>query len=190
MAHNEKQPGYSGEKEVSFEQKELNAAYERIEGIHEKRAEKSPESSPESARQEALERAKSIETKERELSREAKDTSPAERRPLNRRQKDASFNQTMQNVQAELSGPSRTFSKVIHNKVVEQTSEAAAKTIARPNAILAGSVAAFVMTLAVYLIAKHYGYPLSGFETMGAFIIGWVMGLLIDFFRIMITGRP
>ena len=59
----------------------------------------------------------------------------------------------------------------------------------RPNAILAGAVVAFVLVLAVYLISKFYGYTLSGFETIGAFIVGWVLGILYDFFKVMITGK-
>ena len=57
------------------------------------------------------------------------------------------------------------------------------------NAILAGSFSAFVCVTAVYVIAKNYGYPLSGFETIAAFIIGWILGQAFDFMRTMITGK-
>jgi len=43
--------------------------------------------------------------------------------------------------------------------------------------------------LIIYLFARHYGYPLSGSETIAAFILGWVMGLLFDYLRVMITGK-
>jgi hypothetical protein len=39
------------------------------------------------------------------------------------------------------------------------------------------------------LVAKHYGYRLSGFEAIGAFIAGWLVGILYDFFKVMITGK-
>ena len=84
---------------------------------------------------------------------------------------------------------SRTFSRIIHNKTVEKVSDAAGNTIARPNAILSGAVLAFVLTLSVYLIAKNLGYPLSGFETIGAFAVGWVLGITYDFLKVMVTGR-
>jgi hypothetical protein len=41
----------------------------------------------------------------------------------------------------------------------------------------------------VYLIAKNLGYVLSGFETIGAFAIGWIIGVLYDYFRVMVTGK-
>ncbi|MCY1362229.1 hypothetical protein D9M69_489340 [compost metagenome] len=95
----------------------------------------------------------------------------------------------MKKVQAELSGPSRMFSKVIHNKTIEKASDVAGATIARPNAIASGAIAAFLATLAIYYVAKNVGYQLSGFETIGAFVAGWIIGLLFDYFRIMITGK-
>ena len=55
--------------------------------------------------------------------------------------------------------------------------------------MLAGAIGAFIITLAIYLIAKSYGYRLSGFETIGGFILGWIIGILFDFFRVMITGK-
>lgn len=159
----------------------------------EKVGEHSPEkvaASRERARADALETAISIEKKS--LGKEqGQAPSPAARRGvISKRDLDATYKRTMSQVQSELSAPSRTFSKVIHTKAVEKTSEALESTVARPNAILAGAIAAFVFTLAIYLISKHFGYRLSGFETIGGFILGWVVGLLFDYFRVMITGKP
>lgn len=89
-----------------------------------------------------------------------------------------------------MSPQARTFSKVIHNPAVEKTSEVVGQTIARPNAILAGSVAAFMLVTLVYLVANVYGYVLSGSETIIAFSIGWVAGLVIDYIRILVRGGP
>ena len=88
-----------------------------------------------------------------------------------------------------MSAQSRAFSKVIHNPGVEKTSEALGSTVARPNAILSGAVFAFVLTLGVYLVARYYGYTLSGFESIGAFVLGWVIGIIYDFLKVMITGK-
>lgn len=108
---------------------------------------------------------------------------------ISKKEKEASFKRHMKQVQSEMSGPQRAFSKVIHNKVVEKTSEFVGATVARPNAILSGAVVAFILVLAVYLLAKNLGYVLSGFETIAAFIVGWILGVLYDFFRVMITGK-
>ena len=116
--------------------------------------------------------------------------SPAERRrdTPTKAAREAVLKKQLKHVQDELSPASRAFSKVIHNKAVEKTSEALGSTIARPNAILYGSLFAFVFTAGIYFWAKHYNYPLSGFETIGSFIIGWLFGLIVDYIRLMVTG--
>ena len=168
------------------------AGAERREALKE-RMERAGEQSHENvdeARREALERAQSVEKVEKRAAE--RQPSPAERRAehrITKADRDASFNSTMQEVRTHMSAPSRSFSKVIHNKTVEKVSEAAGSTIARPNAILSGSILAFVVTLGVYLIAKNMGYPLSGFETIGAFALGWALGIVFDFLRVMVTGR-
>jgi len=119
-------------------------------------------------------------------------TSPAEKRrdvPIREAEREASFKATMREVQDQMSAPSRAFSKIIHNKTVEKISDVTGTTIARPNAILTGAIFAFALTMLVYIVAKNLGYPLSGFETIGAFALGWAIGLCYDFLKVMITGR-
>lgn len=165
---------------------------ERLRERHETAGEVSPErneDSSERARVEALETAVSIEKKN--LSKEKARQSPAAARRggIGKSDLNANYKRTMTQVQSELSGPSRTFSKIIHNKTIEKVSDTLESTIARPNAILAGAFMAFVFTLALYLIAKNFGYRLSGFETIGGFILGWIVGILFDYFKVMITGK-
>jgi len=149
--------------------------------------ESSPAEKSEAEAREQLE--KVIEKSEAEEVKQEKRKQPikAERLITKEDRKD-SFKKTMETVQSQLPKSSRTFSKVIHNPTVEKVSEVTGKTIARPNAILSGSVAAFVLTLAIYTLAKINGYPLSGFETIAAFIIGWIAGMLFDYIRIGIKG--
>ncbi|MBB1558248.1 hypothetical protein HG437_002565 [Candidatus Saccharibacteria bacterium] len=99
------------------------------------------------------------------------------------------FDKTMAAVQSQLSPSSRAFSKVIHNPAIEKASEVTGNTVARPNALLSGAIAAFVLTLAIYLIARFNGYPLSGAESIAAFALGWLCGLAFDFVRMMMLGR-
>ena len=108
---------------------------------------------------------------------------------INKKRLDESYKKTIKQTQKELSPAARAFSKVIHNKIVEKVSNAASNTIARPNSILFGSFSAFVITLAVYLIAKSSGYQLSGSESIMAFVIGWIIGIIFDYLRVMITGK-
>jgi hypothetical protein len=104
-------------------------------------------------------------------------------------QKKTEYKKTMKEIQKEMTPAERTFSKVIHNPVVEKTSEVAGATVARPAALLAGSLTAFILVSLVYIVAKYFGYPLSGAESIIAFAIGWVLGLLIDWLRVMISGK-
>lgn len=150
----------------------------------------SGEKSAERARVEALENAISVEASGKEKDVNSRDSSPAVRRgSISKSQKDDSYKRTMKQVQTELSPSSRAFSKIIHTKAIEKTSEVIGSTIARPNAMLAGAVSAFILTLGVYVMAKTLGYQLSGFETIGAFIIGWLLGITYDYLRLVVTGK-
>lgn len=147
--------------------------------------------SAEKAKVEALKEAVSVEAGGAEKAAKGPKEGPAPRRRggISKKEKEASFKKEMARVQAELSPPARVFSKFIHSKPVEKTSEVVGASVARPNAILSGAIVAFVLVLAVYLVAKNLGYVLSGFETIGAFIVGWVIGVLYDYFKTMITGK-
>ncbi|MFZ1257965.1 MAG: hypothetical protein WAQ25_00665 [Candidatus Saccharimonas sp.] len=181
---NKHEQGFNKEQlgEVAAERhKELAAERERS-------AEKSPEQNAEKARHEALEHASKVEKEKREDGMREK--APAERRgPATKHEREASYNATMKEVRSQMSRPSQVFSTIIHNPVVEKVSDAVGSTIARPNAILSGSVAAFVVTLVIYLVARYYGYPLSGAETIASFALGWALGLIYDYFRLLALGK-
>ncbi|MFZ1250406.1 MAG: hypothetical protein WAR37_03105 [Candidatus Microsaccharimonas sp.] len=179
-------------KDLSPEQLEK---YLNVESSLERAAEKSKlenvEKAEANARVEALKQAISVEAGSAEKKTKARTGSPAKRRHgvVSKKERNTSYKRHVKQLQSELKPSQRAFSKVIHNPVIEKTSEAVGNTVARPNAILAGAMVAFFLVLAVYLVAKFYGYPLSGFETIGAFIVGWVLGILYDFFKVMITGK-
>lgn len=187
----EKQPGQI---ENRLDKKELSdIANERLREQHEHQELRSPEKSPSEraeARHEALEQAQSQEKQTDKLERPTDSVETRPNLPPNSKaaRKEA-FNSIMTEVQSQMSPSERAFSKFIHAPAVEAVSDAASKTVARPNAILAGSLTAFVVVLTVYLVARYYGYPLSGAETMLAFAAGWFLGIVFDFLRLMITGR-
>ena len=184
--------------ETSAEKKELSPeqleAYANVEASNERGAEKGKiengEQAVEKAKIEALKEAISVEKGSAEKKKKETGAAASRRHGVvSKKEQKASYAHHMKKLQEELPPVQRGFSKLIHNAVVEKTSEAVGSTIARPNAILAGAIVAFFAVLVVYLTAKHYGYVLSGFETIGAFIVGWVFGVLYDFFRVMITGK-
>jgi hypothetical protein len=116
-------------------------------------------------------------------------TTPRRRGGISKKEKTTSYKKHMKQMQAELPASQRAFSKVIHSPIVEKSSEFIGATVARPNAILSGAIVAFFLVLIVYIVAKNLGYVLSGFETIGAFIIGWVIGVLYDYFKVLVTGK-
>lgn len=130
---------------------------------------------------------------EKQKKKVEKESSPAEKkasRPTSTKSaKKAAYTKTMKEVRAQLPPAERVFSKIIHTSPIEKSSEFVGATVARPNALLAGSITAFVLTLLIYLVARHYGYPLTGTESIAAFVVGWVLGILFDYLRVMITGK-
>lgn len=151
-------------------------------------SERNHERDAEHAKHEALEQAVATEKVDGKLRRH--DESPTERRgPASKRERDASYRATMHEVRSQMSAPSRVFSDIIHNPTVERVSDAVGGTIARPNAVLSGAVFAFLFTLSIYLIARFNGYPLSGSETIASFILGWLVGLVFDYLRLVVLGK-
>ena len=108
---------------------------------------------------------------------------------ISKKKRNESYKRTMTRVQNELPIQNRLFSKIIHNKLIEKTSDIVGGTIARPNAMLSGSIVAFVLTLLIYTVSKMIGYRLSGFETITAFILGWIIGLVYDYLHVLVTGN-
>lgn len=167
--------------------------HESINEAHRESLEKNGEKSHETAddiAHEALEQAKSRET-DKVAKKAEREPASGERRKdriTSKSERAASYKKTMKQVESELSPIDRAFSKFIHNKAVERVSDAVGATVARPNAILVGSITAFVFTLAIFLVARYYGYPLSGTETIAAFGLGWLVGLLFDYLKLEFTG--
>ncbi len=190
--NNEKLPGSTKKRESLNESRELTA--EQHETANKNRERESTRENKaerlENARRETLEAVAKAE-KENRKETEQSDPSPAERRkgPISKQEREKAFAKTMDEVQSHMSAPSRTFSKIIHNKAVEKTSEIVGNSVARPNAILSGAVCSFVLVLITYLVARAYGYQLSGTETIAAFGLGWVVGLVYDYFRLLIIGK-
>jgi len=147
------------------------------------------EKQAEQAKTEALEKAKSIETIKDVAEKSPDRESSSRRGPIGKPQLKESYKKTMERTQKEMSPTGRAFSKIIHNNIVEKSSEVLGSTIARPTAILSGAFMAFILTLTVYIVAKTIGYQLSGFETIAAFAIGWTIGLIYDYLKLIITGK-
>lgn len=133
------------------------------------------------ALKDAQELAHSTDKKKRDT--DERPASPAERRrgAPSKKQLEKSFKAQMSNVQTEMSPASRLFSSFIHTAPVEKVSNAVGATLARPNAMLSGSITAFISITALYFIARYFGYRLSGSETIAAFAGGWILGVILEY---------
>lgn len=154
--------------------------------------EKIGDSKGEHAVGEAMNDAKKLaEQADQERKNEKQSESPAQKRhgAPSKRQRSVAFKRTMKEVRQEMSLPSRITSRFIHARAVETTSDFIASTIARPNALLSGSVVAFVSVTLLYFFAKNYGYQLSGLETIGAFALGWVLGIVYDYLSVGLRNK-
>jgi len=145
------------------------------------------EARTEKARTEAM-TTLSMETKKNKAKHE-KDSNIYHRGSINKKQRDDSYKKTLAQIQNELPMNESLFSKFTHNKIIEKTSDILGNTIARPDTVLSGAIFAFILTLITYITAKTIGYVLSGFETIASFLIGWTLGIIYDYLRVLITGK-
>ncbi len=104
--------------------------------------------------------------------------------------KDKAYQKELTNIQKHLSKPSRTFSKIAHNKTVEKISEVGAKTIVRPSGMLGGSILAFVGSSIFLWMAKHYGFRYNFSVMLLLFIGGFLLGALIEMTLWLLRSKP
>lgn len=173
-----------------------NETINEIESVNIEKAEKPSFLSPEkkrekaeSARSEVLKTAIKIETEGKIKEKEQRLRNTQRPNTISKKQKNESYKRTLSRVQAELPITERVFSKIIHNEVVDKVSDITGKTIARPNSILYGAFFAFIITLIAYYVAKTIGYQLSGSETILAFSVGWLLGIIVDYLKNLFSTK-
>lgn len=113
-------------------------------------------------------------------ARHDNNASPEPSYPSVQQQRKHIYEDTLSRIRTGLPAPLRPLSKIIHQPAIEKLSDALSATIARPSAILAGSVTAFVFVSGTYLMALYNGFSLSGSETFIAFAAGWIAGIIFD----------
>jgi tetrahydromethanopterin S-methyltransferase subunit G len=90
------------------------------------------------------------------------------------------YQQTIKKVQRQLPASQRKFSKVIHNPAVEQVSNVAGETVARPSGLLWGGVFSLIANLVVIIVCRYYGYEYNYLVGIVSFIGGFGFGLLVE----------
>lgn len=91
---------------------------------------------------------------------------------------------------SHMNRPARIFSQFIHLRPIEIISDLLAATLFRPLPLLFAGLMAAALPLAIWIIAKYFGYNLSGTESIIAFIFGWLTGVIVDYTKILATGKP
>ncbi len=108
---------------------------------------------------------------------------------INSQQKDESYKRSMSRVQTEMSPPYNLISVIIHNPIIEILLSILAIIVTRPNSMLGGSVLAFATVLSAYNLHLVNNYQLSGTEIIISFAVGWIVGLIYDYFKLLFTGN-
>lgn len=111
------------------------------------------------------------------------EASKLERKPLkrmSRAEKRAVYATTMKSVQAQLPPIKRNFSRFVHSRPVEYTSELLEETIYRPSFLIGGGLGALILGGGFYAVAKTQGWLLSGSEFSLSLIVGGLIGWLIE----------
>jgi hypothetical protein len=109
---------------------------------------------------------------------------------VNKDLKNMAYRRTLRRTQQQLSAPSRTLSKIIHQPAIEASSEVIGKTIARPSGILSGGIVAFFGSSVFLWITRHYGYEYSFLLMLLLFVGGFCLGLMLEFFIRFARKRP
>jgi hypothetical protein len=156
-----------------------SAAKERMAELREKSSEVDPADHAEKRAEQAREVINKQEAQpEPDDASETNVSAPS--RPMAFLDQHLNYSQTLTSVQRKLKPLSRNFSKVIHTPRVEKTSEALETTVARPSVIVGTTWTALIVGAVFYFVARHFGYALSGSELLFAFIVGALLGLVLE----------
>jgi hypothetical protein len=108
----------------------------------------------------------------------------------NKQLKADSYKRALKRVRTDLNVPERTLSRVVHQKTVESVSNVAAKTVARPSALLGGGIGAFVGSAILLYISHHSGFTYNYTVIFVLFIGGFFAGSLAELIiRVFVRKR-
>ncbi len=94
--------------------------------------------------------------------------------------KQQKYQQLTHKIRSHLNPTERSFSKVVHNPVVEAISETSSKTVARPSGLLGGGIVALLGSGALLFMSKYYGFRYNFFVYILMFGVGFVAGVFIE----------
>lgn len=102
--------------------------------------------------------------------------------------RDRTLHQEIKHIQKQLPPLQKSFSKVVHNPVIDTLSEVSSKTLGRPSGLLSGGAASLIVSSLALFISRYYGYRYNFLVGLLAFVGGFFLGLLIESL-LHLTGR-
>lgn len=94
--------------------------------------------------------------------------------------KQDALKKTLRRVQHQLKPSERSFSKFIHQPVVDKVSSVSAETVARPSGVLGGGICALIGSALLLYLARTYGFQYNLFVFVILFVGGFVLGMIIE----------
>lgn len=96
---------------------------------------------------------------------------------------------SLKHIQKRLKPSEKSFSKVVHQPLVQKVSEASAQTVARPSGIFGGGLVAFAGSLAYLWMTRHYSLTYNYFVFLTLFVGGFFIGLLGEYLLHRLRSR-
>lgn len=103
--------------------------------------------------------------------------------------KNNAYRRELTKIQSKLPKQKRNFSKIIHNKTIESISNVGAQTAARPSGVLGGSIFAFLGSVTLYYMARHYGFQYNYLMLFLLFVLGFTVGCVLELLVWSLSGR-
>lgn len=98
------------------------------------------------------------------------------------------YRQSLDHANHNLSVTDRLFSNIAHSKLLELASEIGAKTIARPNAVLGGSILMVFGGLTAFIIAKYVGFELPFSILVVLYTTGFILSIALEIIYKIVKG--
>jgi len=102
--------------------------------------------------------------------------------------KKITLNNELKTIRHDLTTEQKMFSHLIHQPTIRKISSLSENTVARPSALLAGGLLAFIGSLTYLMLAKYIGVKYNYFIFIMLFLIGYLLSLIVAFLRKRISG--
>lgn len=99
------------------------------------------------------------------------------------------YKHTLKRIRSHLKTPEKAFSKIIHQPVIERTSNGLSKTVARPSAFLGGSFFALLGSAVLLYMSRHYGFTYNYAAIFAVFAVGFAVGLILELLYKLLTRK-